>query len=168
MKEIMVIMTTNVCQTRWCNILVFPVSSGVSVKWARWSSLTVWEGNTLKRSLKNLGWHHQVHILFVEQYTLCIEFQLKSWVNKSNTRTHTNLCTYTHTQTHVCVCVYCPHRRKQRRTHMATQRAQLVMKDLVMWLGVWTRLIVRGYNGLTLCHWLYLHRLHFFSTWFRQ
>lgn len=49
--------------------------------------------NTLRRLLKNLGWHLQVHILFSEQYALCIEFQLKTWVNRSNTNRL------------VCVCV---------------------------------------------------------------
>lgn len=73
-------------------IAVFLVSTVVSGKRARWSCLTVWERNTLRRCLKNLGWHRQVHILFVEQYALCIEFQLKTWVNKSNARTHTQNC----------------------------------------------------------------------------
>lgn len=62
-----------------------------------------------------------------------------------HTDTHKSL--YTRANQCVCVCVWCPHRHKQRQTHMAAQRAQLIMKELMMW----TWLIV-WYNGMTLCH----------------
>lgn len=96
------------------SFLSFLVSTAVSVKWARWSCLTVWD--TLKRPLKNLGWHHQVHILFVEQYALCIV----SAENMSQQVKHTHTKVGAHLKTFVCVCV-CEQRpqkhKKERKTH---------------------------------------------------
>lgn len=58
----------------------------------------VWLCKSVRGPLKNLGWHHQVHILFVEQYALCMEFQLK---NMSQQVKHMYTYTYTHTHTEI-------------------------------------------------------------------
>lgn len=106
-------------------ILTFVVSTAVSIKWARWSCLTVWERSTLKGPLKNLGWHHQVHILFVEQYTLCIEFQLKTWVNSSDVHTYKYL--YTHAKSYIC---------PSTNTH-GHSKGTVIHSYLMTWSGLW-------------------------------
>lgn len=118
-------------ETNWCVILAFRVSSKYRLREPDGHVCLCKSATHSKRPLKNLGWHHQVHILFVQLYALWIEFQLKTWVNKSSTRTHTNL--WVNTQTWVCV-----------HTNINIDKHTWLLKghswELVMWSGC-------GYGG---------------------
>lgn len=129
-------------ETNWCVILAFRVSAKYRLREPDGHVCLCKSASHSKRPLKNLGWHHQVHILFVQLYAVWIEFQLKTWVNKSSTRTHTNL--WVNTQTWVCAC---PHKHKHRQTHMAAQRTFLRTCDVIEGVDM--------VDSITPCHWMF-------------